>query len=241
MSNNSTTKGAIIFAAVLVTIALAFNGYAMLKGGSGATDEQIKKAVEDFAKKPPPPPAPTFIEGDFSDDDAILGDKNAPVTIIEWSDYECPFCKRHFTNTFPQIKEKYIDTGKVRYIFRDYPLGFHNPNATEQAIAAECARDQGGDEMYFTYHDLIFTNTNSNKSFPKSRLYELADEAGLNQAEFTECLDSEKFKGEVLKDLADGGKAGVTGTPGFLINGQVLKGAQPFSAFEAVIEAALAK
>lgn len=94
----------------------------------------------------------------------LLGDKNAPVTMIEFSDYECPFCKRYFQQTFSQIKKDYIDTGKVKLIYRNLPLSFHDPAATTEALAAYCTRDQGGDKVYFQYHDLLFENTKSNGS-----------------------------------------------------------------------------
>ena len=85
------------------------------------------------------------------DDDPILGDKNAPITIIEFSDYECPFCKRHFTDTYPKLIKEYIDTGKAKLVFRDFPLSFHDPMATKEAVAANCAKEQGGDKKYFDY------------------------------------------------------------------------------------------
>ncbi|MEX0587505.1 MAG: thioredoxin domain-containing protein, partial [Patescibacteria group bacterium] len=90
------------------------------------------------------------------DDDPVIGDPNAPVTIVEFVDFECPFCKSFFEETFPKIKSDYIDTGKVRFVLRDLPLPFHNPAATKEALAANCARDQGGDGKYFLYHDEIF-------------------------------------------------------------------------------------
>src|SRR3989344_1283659 len=97
------------------------------------------------------------------DDDPVLGDKNAPLTMIEFSDYECPFCKRHFTDVYSQIKKDYIDTGKLKLVYRDFiAVPGHNPLATSEAVAASCARDQGGDLMYFKYHDAIFTKTISN-------------------------------------------------------------------------------
>ncbi len=97
------------------------------------------------------------------DDDAVLGDKNAPVTLIEFSDYECPFCQRHFKQVYPSIKKDYIDTGKVKLVFRDFvAVTAHNPNAMTEAMATSCARDQDGDEAYFKMHDNIFANTKAN-------------------------------------------------------------------------------
>lgn len=179
------------------------------------------------------------------DDDPILGNKNAKVTLIEFSDYECPFCKKYFTDTYPQIKKDYIDTGKVKMVFRDLPLGFHQ-NAPKQAEAAECARKQGGDTVYFKYHDQIFTKTTSGGTgLALDQLPVIAKELGLNVNKFQKCLDSGEFKNEVEKDLSDAGKVGASGTPTFLIgkstgNGEIdgvkVVGAQPYSAFKTIID-----
>lgn len=203
---------------------------------------EIQKGIDEYVKKqkaeaPSAKPAkkPEIVAGNHSDDDPFMGDKNAPVTLIEWSDYECPFCKRFFDNTLHKIKTKYIDTGKVKFVYRDFPLSFH-ANAMPAAIAAECAREQGGDETYFKYHDMIFEkqsllNTSNFKKF--------ADNLGLNTDKFNECFDGRKYKDEVDKDFRDGQSVGVTGTPGFLLNGRLISGAQPYSVFEAAIEAEL--
>ena len=179
------------------------------------------------------------------DDDPVLGDKKAKVTLIEFSDYECPFCKKYFTETFPQIKKDYIDTGKIKMVFRDLPLGFHQ-NAPKEAEAAECARKQGGNTAYFKFHDQIFTKTTSNGTgLALDQLPIIAKELGLNVNKFQQCLDSDEFKGEVDKDLADAGKVGASGTPTFFIgkstdNGEIdgikIVGAQPYSAFKTIID-----
>lgn len=172
---------------------------------------------------------------DFTDDDPFMGDKNAPVTLIEWSDYECPFCKTFFNNALPGIKEKYIDTGKVKFVYRDFPLSSHK-NAYPAAIAAECAREQGDDETYFKYHDLIFENQSR---LNEDNLKQFAVDLGLKTDQFNNCLASRKYQDEVKKDFMDGRSVGVTGTPGFLLNGRFISGAQPYSVFEAAIEKAL--
>ena len=181
------------------------------------------------------------------DDDPVLGDKNAPVTLIEFSDYECPFCKRHFTDVYPQLKKDYIDTGKVKLVFRDYiAVPSHNPLATSEAMAAQCAKDQDGDSAYFKFHDAIFTKTISNgNGLAVSELPVIAKSLGLNVSTFQSCLDSNKYKDEVNKDIADGQKVGVNGTPSFFvgksnssgtIDGTIIVGAQPFSAFKVIID-----
>ncbi|MSU60595.1 MAG: DsbA family protein [Candidatus Staskawiczbacteria bacterium] len=184
------------------------------------------------------------------DDDAVLGEKNAPITMIEFSDYECPFCKRHFDQVYPGIKRDYIDTGKLKLVFRDFiAVAGHNPLATSQALAAECAGDQGGDAMYYKYHDEIFKKTTSNgNGMPVSYLATIATNLGLNTATFQQCLDSAKFKAEVDKDNTDANTAGVSGTPSFFvgkstssgtIDGTIIIGAQPYSVFKTALDKAL--
>ncbi|RME55259.1 DsbA family protein [Candidatus Woesearchaeota archaeon] len=163
----------------------------------------------------------------------VKGLDTALVEIIEFSDYECPFCVRFARQTLPMIKEKYIDTGKVKFIFKDYPLKFHK-FAQKAAEAAECASDQG---KYYAMHDMLFS-----RGVGKPELYkQYAKELGLNEAEFNSCLDSGKYENAVKAEMEQGKKLGVKGTPYFIINGKVIKGAQPFDVFEEVIEQALAE
>ncbi len=174
-----------------------------------------------------------FNSDDLMDDDAVKGDSDAPVTIVEFSDFQCPFCGKWFLQTYPQIEKEYIDTGKVKMVFRDFPLNFHQ-YAQVAGEAAECVRDQGGDDAYWEFHDILFTkqaqlsDTNV-KAWAKAAGYDVTD-----------CLAEGTFRQEVLDDLADGQAAGVSGTPGFFINGKLISGAQPFSVFKQAIDAALA-
>ena len=167
------------------------------------------------------------------DDDPVLGDKNAPVTIIEFSDYQCPFCGRFYQQTLPQIEENYIKTGKAKLVFRDFPLGFHQ-YAQKAAEAAEAAGAQG---KYWEMHNKLFENQ---EALTINDLKGYAADLGLDTAKFNQELDSGKYTKEVQKDLADGSAAGVSGTPSFFINGVNIVGAQPYAAFEQAIEAALA-
>lgn len=193
-----------------------------------------------------PPQRPT--NGTASvDDDPVMGDENAPITMIEFSDYECPFCKRYYDQTLAQIKENFVDTGKVKIVYRDLPLSFHDPMATKEAIAANCAREQGGDTKYFEYHDEIFNRTESNgNGLTDDDIVAIATDVGLNIGTFTTCLDDPAQKDEVQKDLADAGAAGATGTPTFIIGkstnngeieGDLVVGAQPYAVFEAIFQA----
>lgn len=191
------------------------------------------------------PPEDTSPKKVSVDDDPTLGNKNAKITMIDFTDYECPFCKRYFDETFAQIKKDYIDTGKIKYVVRDLPLSFH-VNAHKEAQAAECVREQGGDDVYFKYHDEIFKRTISNGTgLALDKLSVIANDLGLNGSSLQKCLDSDKYKAEVDKDLADAAAAGATGTPTFfigkssadgIITGTRIVGAQPYSAFQVEID-----
>ena len=133
----------------------------------------------------------------------------------------------------PQIKEKYIDTGKVRFVYRDFPLSFHKA-AVPAALISECAAEQGGDEVYFQMHDKVFDTILS--GFDEDELIAYAVELGSDESELRDCMADEDTEAEIYKDMADAQSAGISGTPGFLVNGQVLSGAQPFSSFESIIE-----
>ncbi len=172
-----------------------------------------------------------------------LGKKDAKVTIIEFSDLQCPFCRRFFTDAFPKIKQDYIDTGKVAYYFRHYPLSFH-PAAQKSGEAIECANDQG---KAWVLHDLMFEKQQAMDPSGGTVEYTVDDvkmwaqEVGLDMVAFNQCLDSDKYKEKVENDVAEGTAAGVSGTPAFFINGTPLVGAQPYESFKAVIDQELAK
>lgn len=246
-----TTPVATVIGSVIISVAiLVSGGIIQIKGVTGSaksgTSGQAITPPSQQAAAPAAPDEPTGPVKVSLDDDPVLGDKNAPVTIVEFSDYECPFCKRHFDQTLPELVKNYIDTGKAKLVFRDLPLSFHDPMATTEAIAANCAREQGGDAAYFKFHDEIFKRTTSNgNGLDRAKLDKIALDNGLNETNFKACLDSEKSKDEVAKDLADASAAGATGTPSFVIGkstdsgeieGQLLVGAQPYAAFKTIID-----
>jgi len=169
-----------------------------------------------------------------ADDDPTKGSESAPVTIIEFSEYQCPYCKRFFDQTLSLIEKNYIETGKVKYVFRDFPLSFHQ-YAQKAAEASECADEQG---KFWQYHDKLFENQNA---LSVESLKQYAKDLGLNAAKFDSCLDSGAMASEVQKDFADGSEYGVSGTPAFFINGIKVVGAQPYSVFEEIIEQELNK
>ena len=170
------------------------------------------------------------------DDDPQLGDANARVTIIEFGDYQCPYCRQFWRETFPRLKKEYIDTGKVRFIYRDYPQPVH-PEAMLSAMAAECADDQG---KYYEFHDKIFREQDRRgRDVVRYRAPELkrwAADITLDPTAFNACLDEERHKDEVSKDYKDLEGLGLEGTPIFFVNGRVLVGAHPFATFQKVIE-----
>lgn len=168
-------------------------------------------------------------------DNPVMGKADAPITIIEFSDFECPFCEKFYTETLPQLKKNYVDTGKAKIIYMDFPLSFH-PEAQKAAEAAECFREQKGDAGYYKMHDKLFENQAS-LSVENSKKW--AKELGADSKKFDECLDSGKFESAVQADFSYGQSLGVSGTPSFFINGRFLEGAQPYSAFEQAIEAQL--
>lgn len=175
------------------------------------------------------------------DDDAVMGDKYAPILMVEFSDYQCPFCRKFYNETLPQIKENYIDTGLVKFVYRDLPLiSLGHTDATPAANAAECARDQEGDDMYFAYHDLIFEGQNElgngTVAIPEESLYAYAEELGLDIDEFTSCQENLDFEDEIAEDTAVARSIGIGGTPAFVINGEVVTGAYPYETFEALFE-----
>jgi len=237
---------------LLILVALILLGAGFF-GGSLWTENKLLKAgnlgtaptAQQAGAQPQAPQQPT--KGVASvDDDPVLGDKNTPVTIIEFSDYECPFCKRHFDETLPQLIKNYVDTGKVKIVYRDFPLSFHDPMATKEAVAANCAREQGGDKKYFEFHDEIFKRTISNgNGLNDKKIQTIAKDLGLNTGKFTTCLADPAQTDEVKKDIADGTAAGASGTPTFVIgkttsngeiDGNLVVGAQPYAAFQAIID-----
>lgn len=163
-----------------------------------------------------------------------LGSLEAKVTVVEFSDFQCPFCARFVLETFPQIKQEYIDTGKIRMIFKNFPLMSIHENAESSAEASECANDQG---KFWEYKEKLFQ---SQQALSAGNLKQYAKDLGIeNEEQFDVCLDSKKYASEVSQDLAEGVAAGVTGTPTFFINGQKMVGALPFSEFQRAIDAQL--
>lgn len=179
-------------------------------------------------------------------DAPTLGSKNAKVVIYEFSDIQCPFCQRFFSQTFAKLKSEYIDTGKVKFIFRHLPLVSIHSNAQKAAEALECASRQG---KFENYHDLVFSKSQADGTgLAVSDLKSYADSLGLNKGalgfgkdKFNACLDKSETAEVVKKDISDAALAGATGTPSFFVNGKKLAGAVPFESFKTIIDEELKK
>ena len=191
---------------------------------------------------PPPPPPPAGDPPPITDDDHVRGDKNAKLAWIEYSDYECPFCKK-FHPTMQQMMQEF--DGKIKWVYRHFPLSFHRPLALKQAEAVECANELGGNDAFWKITDAIFERTTAGgNGMAVTELGPMAAKIGLDETKFQECLDSGKYVAHIEKDMSDGSAAGISGTPGsFLVdadgNSQLISGAVPYTQIKAQIEAAL--
>ncbi len=242
-SKGLSTSSAILLGAILISGAILMSSGVIKLNPTTGTTPQAGAPQASTAPQAAPQPGPVKVS---VSDNPMLGDKNAKVTLIEFSDYECPFCKRHFTDVYPQIKKDYIDTGKVKLVYRNYPLPFHDPMATYEAKAALCAKEQGGDVTYFKIHDAMFTQTTSNgNGLSKDKVKSIATSLGLNADAVSSCADGTKYDAKIKADIADGSAAGVSGTPSFFvgksdpsgtITGTIIVGAQPYNAFQAAID-----
>lgn len=228
---------------IILTVLLV--GAAFAIGVMWTQIKMFKTAVQPTQSTAPQAQAPEE-KGPLSDDlwQEVVGKpayaeglEEATVTIVEFTDYQCPFCKRHFDQTEDQIETNYIKTGKARWILRDLPLSFHQ-NAHLAAEAARCAGDQ---DKYRQMHDKLFeTQTAWGESTTAKTIFSgYARTLGLNTTIFDQCLTGGKYKADVDEDLTLAQKVGASGTPTFYINGQALVGAQPFSAFKTAIDAEL--
>lgn len=164
------------------------------------------------------------------------GSVKAPVTLIEFSDFRCSFCRKFWQTTLPLLDKKYISTGKVRFIYRHFAV-LGKPSEVG-AQAAECAREQA---KFWEYHDKLFASASSPLAFTDGKLKGYAKELGLKSQAFDQCLDSGKHLKKVEDETAIASLLGARGTPAFFLNGQLIVGAQPFEVFESLIEEELKK
>ncbi len=228
--------------AICTSVMLVYVVWSVTSGkGILSAGSQVATAVQPTANQPtadqptanqpttPSAPIPAVNEKT----DHILGPSNAKITLIEYSDFQCPYCIRHYA-TIKQVMDAYKD--KIRLVYRHYPLTEIHPNAQKAAEASECAADLGGNDAFWKIYDKIFTADDISVPSLKS----IAKGLGLNEAKFNDCLDSGKMAAKVKAEADAGAQSGVQGTPANFINGQeVPGGAQPFSKFQQIIDGIL--
>lgn len=223
-ASSTVIAAAVVVAGVLIGAAIFFSREAPV--GSNAMSDVSSDSALSGSEGPR-----VFFEAE----DPTLGDPDAPVVMVEFSDFQCPFCKRFFDTSGKAILEQYVKTGAVRFVYRDFPLDDAHPRARVAAEAAECAGAQG---KFWQFHDYIFENQSKIASMD---FVAVGDMFGLDSARFTSCIRARETSGEVEKDFRDGILLGVEGTPTFFVNGTLVSGALPFGEFQRVIEAELSK
>lgn len=167
-----------------------------------------------------------------------LGDPSAPVELVMWEDFQCPFCRRFSLDTLPELRSRYVETGKLRLVWRNFQR--YGKESTDAGVAAYCAGEQ---DKFWEYHDTLFEHQRGIEvgSFTEANLLQFADGLGLDQTKFTACrtASGDKYRQILAADFSAGRNDGVTGTPAFFINGTLVVGAQPTETFAAYIENAL--
>jgi protein-disulfide isomerase len=235
-----STFNIVVAVAVAALIVFFFGGYILSAkvGGIGVTNTIVQQGggqhqPEAFTKK--------IQSVSIDEGDPIKGKPDAPVTMVEFADFQCPFCARYAINTFPQIEKEYISSGKLKYVYKDFPVEFHI-NAKPAALAAQCANEQG---KFWEYHDILFKNQprwkNQDGNLAATTFKKYATDAGLNAASFGSCLDSKKYEEKIDMDAQQGSTYNIPGTPTFYIGNEKqgyteIPGAQPFQSFKTTID-----
>ncbi len=238
-------KNAMIFGIVMGVMGLCTIGFFILlskglqgnlafgNGSAGNTYQDPGVAPSQPNQAPTPGAKVNVAAGHFP----IQGKSNAPVTVIEFADFRCPFCERFYKDAEKSVMRDYVASGKVKYSFRHF--AFLGQQSTWAAEATECANEQG---KFWAMHDWFFDNQAPESDiayYSKENLIKYAAKVGVNVNQFTSCLNSDKYAAAVAADTADGQQAGVNGTPTTFVNGVPIVGAQPYSAVKAAIDAAL--
>lgn len=214
-TNKYLIPGAIAFAGIIIAIAVMYSVNSPSVKNTSKNETAAIGAI------------PAITSTDF-----VLGDQNAPVTVVEYGDFQCPFCGKFFRDTESVLRENYVKTGKIKFIWRDF--AFLGQESFWAANAARCAGDQG---KFWEYHDYIFNNQQGENqgAFSKTNLKNFASALSLDKEKFNACLDSNKYDETVKKDSKDGADAGVQGTPAIFINDKIYVGALPTATFTQII------
>ena len=226
-----------LFGALAMGIPTAIFATKFFSGGGLKIGGLAPTAAPTAPSAPEPQAAPKAVKP-VSADDHLWGNKDAQVSIVEYSDMECPFCKR-FHPSVARVVDEY--KGKVNWVYRHFPLTDLHQYAQKEAEATECAAEQGGNDGFWKYLDTVFERTASNDGFPPENLVPLAKELGFNEKKFKTCLDDGKYAAKVQKDSDEGKTAGIRGTPGGFIlakNGKsaVIEGAIPFEQLKGYVD-----
>ena len=228
--NNLGIPVAIVLGFALIAAAIFFSGPKAAPTAPTAANAPAEEQAGEVAP---------VTEADF-----IRGNPNAPIMIVEYSDYDCPFCK-NFHDTMKLVMEDFGVTGKVAWVYRQFPIAQLHPNAPRISEAAFCVGELGGDEAFWTFSDLIFSERDVNEPTNMTRLPEFAEKAGVNRAAFNSCLESGKHKTTVEESLKEGVRAGAQGTPYsvILVGDQqaVINGAQPYPVVKQIVERLIAQ
>lgn len=228
---------AIIVGFALVALAIYFSGNP-LAGSSDATgsnenQESTQTTEGDLTQLNP-----------VTEDDHIRGNPNAPIVFVEYSDYDCPYCK-NFHETMQRIMSEYGANGDVAWVYRHFPIKELHPSAPRIAAASECVANLGGNSAFWTFTDLIFSERSVNESTDMSRLDEFASEAGIDTAEFNSCLESGEYTDEVEEDRQNAIAVGGRGTPHTVVlfgdEQGVINGAQPYATVRQIVESLLSQ
>lgn len=232
-SNNLGIPVAIVIAAALIA------GAIYLSGGSGSAPQATNNGTESETQVTPEVTIEPVTETDH-----IRGNPNAPIMLVEYSDYDCPFCK-NFHVTMNQVMEKYGAEGKVAWVYRHFPLEQLHPNAPRIAAASECVAELAGNDAFWTFSDLVFEERSTNEPTDLTRLSEFAATAGTDREQFELCLNSGKYNEQIQQDVEAAIAAGGRGTPHtiVLVGDQqgVINGAQPFGVVDQIVESLLAQ
>jgi protein-disulfide isomerase len=255
----------IFICSLMICGSLIFLGLQLAKNGSsngtGITETNRTDSLSEYF---------AAVEADTANDDAVMGNLESSVSIIEYSDYQCPFCRSFFTGAYSEIKSEYVETNLVSYSFKDFPLDFHK-DAIFAANAAECARAEGDDKTYFDFHDALFTvqgpASNGTVAITDKMITDIAKDLDVNSKNFQSCLEDKTFYAEIAADLLASEQAtanriaefnpdtreieirettaeektGVNATPTFFINDIKIVGAQPIEVFKFAIDSELNK
>ena len=233
LNNALSTPIAVVIAGALIAGAVIYNGGKAPMAGTANQPQQQQVAAQtgDLEEMTP-----------VSSKDHIRGDINAPVKIVEYSDTECPFCKR-FHETMKQVMDEYGKDGKVAWVYRHFPLDQLHSKARKEAIALECAGEQGGNDMFWSYADRLYEITPANNGLDPAELPKIAQYIGLDTAKFNTCLASTKYDKHIEDEVQNAQATGGNGTPWNIVvakNGKKypLSGAQPYEAVKQLIDLA---